>query len=223
MGGDNLRRRPDLLSFGFPRTYERWRLGRPGTPLAFQSAGSKEFSNAFESTRVRRVGCCLHRGGGRWRLPRHAAEHHSDASVGSDSGGSHAGDLARGDDGPCGRAAGGGDGTGQGRAGNRGRDRRRSATPAPAPKTSAAKPADSPARTSAARKTSAPPMVAHREPAPLAASNAAIPQLPPPPAPPSSRARRRRRAPTSAPRRNRCGRRSRRRARSRSSSSRPIR
>jgi len=57
-------------------------------------------------------------------------------------------------------------------------------TPAPAPKTSAAKPADSSARTNAARKTSAPPMAAHREPAPVAANNAAIPQLPPPPAAP---------------------------------------
>ena len=57
----------------------------PGTPLASRTAESKEFRNAFESTRVRGARHRLYRGGGRRRLSGDAAEHGSGAGIGAGS------------------------------------------------------------------------------------------------------------------------------------------
>src|SRR3954453_5675985 len=72
----------DLVSFGFARTYGSAPVPGPGTPLASRSVGSKEFGNAFESTRVCGVGDRVHRRGSRRRLSRHTSEHRADAGVG---------------------------------------------------------------------------------------------------------------------------------------------
>jgi len=79
----------DLVSFAFPRTYKRRPIPAPGTPLASGLPGSKEFSNAIESTRVRGVGLRLCRSGSGRRLPGHAAEHDSRTGIRADANVSH--------------------------------------------------------------------------------------------------------------------------------------
>src|SRR3954469_2516469 len=72
----------DLVSFVFARTYRSAPIPGPGTPLASRSIGSKEFGNAFESTRVCGVGNRVHGCSSGRRLSRHAAEHRADAGLG---------------------------------------------------------------------------------------------------------------------------------------------
>ena len=84
-GGDSPR--PwDLISFVFPRTYGRRRSGRRVHRLPLDRL-VQGVCNAFESTRVRRVGRCVHRCGGGRRLSGDTAEHGADADVGAASAG----------------------------------------------------------------------------------------------------------------------------------------